>query len=240
MDLNTQLALNFELRDEANFDNFFIGSHTELLHALQNTLYGEGEKVIVLCGSHGSGKTHLLQALCNAASHQNLATIYLPLQDLMSEQPEMLEGLEKLSIVCIDDLQYIAGEPAWETAILEFMQKIRQRGHYLIVTAHLPVRDITLFSPKLACALEESAVYQIQALSEPEKTQTLIQRARLRGLYLSLPVAKYLINHGPKDMHSLFATLETLDKASLQAQRRLTIPFIKQVLLDIPVLQAQV
>lgn len=230
MNLNTQLTLNFELRDEATFENFFIGSHTEAMHALQNMLYGEGEKMAVLSGPSGAGKTHLLQALCKAANQQNLGAIYLPLKDLACENPSVCLGLEKLSIVCLDDLQVVLKDSDWEMAILDLSKKMRIRGHYLVLATHGSPIQNQLFSRDLLKMLATGVVYPIKVLTEAEQVQALIQRAQLRGLSMPLPVSKYWVKQGPRNVHALFQGLDRLDKASLQAQRKLTIPFIKQAL----------
>jgi DnaA family protein len=70
----------------------------------------------------------------------------------------------------------------------------------------------------------------VQPLSDPEKSLALQLRAKQRGLSLSQDVANYLLTHAPRDMGQLFMLLERLDLASLQRQRKITIPFVKEVL----------
>src|SRR3990167_10986345 len=110
-----QLTLGISAKDNATFDNFFAGKNAEIITALKNTASGKGERIIYLCGSSGQGCSHLLQASC-AHAHQ-LGSVYLPLGNLLSLSPDVLHGLESLSLVCIDDLHLAAGQPEWEEAI---------------------------------------------------------------------------------------------------------------------------
>ena len=55
-------------------------------------------------------------------------------------------------------------------------------------------------------------------------------RAERRGLTLADDAALFLVHRLPRDMHSLCRVLDQLDEASLVAQRRLTMPFLRQAL----------
>src|SRR3990167_5564899 len=106
--LSPQLTLGLSLKDEATFENFYAGRNQEIISALKNTVYGRGEKIIYLCSSRGQGGSHLLQACCHEAHLYQQRSVYLPLTQLISMSPEILQGLESLSLVCIDDVHIIA------------------------------------------------------------------------------------------------------------------------------------
>ena len=84
--------------------------------------------------------------------------------------------------------------------------------------------------PDLASRLDWGRVVGLLPLDDADKLRALQLRAQLRGLSLSDDVGRYLLQHLARDMRSLCHALERLDRASLVAQRRLTLPFIKQVL----------
>src|SRR3990167_1265490 len=115
--LPSQLTLGLSLKDEATFDNFYSDNNAEIVSELKKISGGVGERVIYLCGARVQGRSHLLQACCHYAHQKQLSSVYLPLSHLLSFSPEMLNGLETLSLVCLDDLHVIAGIPAWEEAI---------------------------------------------------------------------------------------------------------------------------
>lgn len=228
--LSAQLTLGLSLKDEATFNNFYFGKNAEIIAELQKTARGEGEKIIYLCGSRGQGCTHLLQACCHYAHQHQLSSVYLPLANLITLSPEILNGLETLSLVCLDDLHVVAGHADWEEAIFHLYNRIYETGGSIVIAAHDLPKAIHLRLPDLVSRLSWGIVFQLHALADAEKLSALTMRANCRGINLSEEVGKYILTHCPRHMSTLFAALEALDKASLAAQRRLTIPFVKEVL----------
>jgi DnaA family protein len=132
--------------------------------------------------------------------------------------------------VCIDDVHLIAGRPQWEEAFFHVYNRIHDAGGSLIVTANVMPKLLGLALPDLVSRLSWGVVFQLQGLTDLEKLAVLMMRAERRGMTLSEEVGKFILNHCPRHMSTLFAALEALDKASLAAQRKLTIPFVKSVL----------
>ncbi len=229
--LSPQLPLGFSLKEEATFANFYAGNNNiEIIDALKKTARGEGERIIYLCGMRGEGCSHLLQACCHYAHQHHIGSVYLPLDTLITLSPEVLNGFETLSLVCIDDLHKIAGHPEWEEAVFHLFNRIYDAGGRIILAAQDVPKSINLALPDLVSRLSWGIVYQLNSLTDADKIAVLVMRAHGRGISLSDEVGKYILNHCPRHMGTLFAALDALDKASLAAQRRLTIPFVKEVL----------
>lgn len=225
-----QLTLGVGLRDEATFANYHAGKNNHLVEELKKTASGQGEEVIYFYGTGGEGRTHLLQASCHMANQHQLTSVYIPLASLIDYSQDIFEGLESLSLICIDDIHLIAGRPKWEEAIFHAYNRIRDAGGRLIVTANLAPKALGVSLPDLVSRLEWGMVFQLQSLSDAEKIEILMMRAKLRGMTLVEEVSRFILNHCPRHMSTLFAALDTLDKTSLAAQRKLTIPFVKTVL----------
>jgi DnaA family protein len=225
-----QLTLGLSLKDEATFDNFYAGRNAEIVHELKKTAHGEGERFIYLCGVRGQGLSHLLQACCHAAYLQHLRSVYLPLSNLLTLSPDVLNDLESLDLICIDDLHVIAGQPEWEEALFHLYNRVFDAGGRIVIAANDLPQSLQLGLPDLASRLSWGIVYQLHPLLDDEKIAALTMRAHRRGISLSEEVGKYILTHCPRHMGTLFAALDALDKASLAAQRRLTIPFVKEVL----------
>jgi DnaA family protein len=225
-----QLTLGVSLKDEATFANYYAGPNGPLVRQLEHTAQGTGESVIYFCGTTGEGCTHLLQACCHEANRHKLTSGYLPLETLIEYSPAVFEGLESLQLVCIDDLHRIAGRPEWEEAFFHAYNRIRDSGGRLVVTANVMPKLLGLALPDLVSRLSWGMVFQLHALTDPEKLMVLMMRAERRGMTLSEEVGKFILNHCPRHMSTLLAALEILDKASLAAQRKLTVPFVKAVL----------
>jgi DnaA family protein len=225
-----QLTLGVGLKDEATFSNFYSGNNAHLVTALTNAAHGKGEKILYIYGTGGQGCTHLLQACCHEAHQNRLNSVYIPLNKITDFSPEIFEGLESLPLICVDDVHRIAGHPAWEEALFHAYNRIHDAGGRLVVTANVAPKSLGLILPDVVSRLSWGIVFQLQPLSDDEKLLILMMRAERRGMMLSEEVGKFILHHCPRHMSTLFAALDALDKTSLAAQRKLTIPFVKTVL----------
>ena len=224
-----QIPLPVHLRDEATLENYLPeGGGAGLLGALGQLLESDGEQVIVLHGGAGSGKSHLLQACCHLAGAR---AMYLPLEELGEYPPdEVLAGAQALPLVCLDDLQAVLGDAAWERALFNLYNDSRGRGNALLFAADSAPRNLSISLPDLQSRLSWGVVYHLCAPDDARRMEILQFRARQRGLSMSDEVAAFLVNRAPRSMDALLNLLDRLDRASLAQQRGLSIPFVKQIL----------
>ena len=225
-----QLPLNIHLRDDATLANYYSGDNKEALSAVLDIANGIGETFIYLWGQTGVGRTHLLQAACHKATEAGSTVLYIALKDEKKVSPAILQGIEVLSLICIDDIDSVAGKPEWEEALFHLFNKIRAINHRLMISSTVSPKDLSFVLPDLKSRLAWGVIYQLQRLTDEQKIQTLQLRAEHRGLVLTETVGQFLLNRCSRDMPELFAILEKLDRASLAEQRGLTIPFVKHVL----------
>lgn len=231
--LNTpaQLSLPLYLPDDETFASFWPGDNSSLLAALQNVLRQEHSGYIYLWAREGAGRSHLLHAACAELSQRGDAVGYVPLDKRTWFVPEVLDGMEHLSLVCIDNIECIAGDELWEMAIFDLYNRILESGKTrLLITGDRPPRQLNLGLPDLASRLDWGQIYKLQPLSDEDKLQALQLRARLRGFALPEDVGRFLLKRLDREMRTLFMTLDQLDRASITAQRKLTIPFVKEIL----------
>lgn len=226
----TQLPLGLTLNDSATFANFITGPHSEAVQAVQACARGQGEAFIYLAGAAGTGKTHLLQAACHAMARQGGTVVYLPLQCAAQFGLDALDGLERMALVCLDDVQALVGQPEWEQALFNLFNRVRDSGGRLLVAANAKPSQLGLSLPDLVSRLSWGVTYVLPSLDDADKLRALSLRAQARGFELPDEVGRYLLVRLPRDMQALFAVLDRLDQASLAAQRRLTVPFIKSIL----------
>jgi DnaA family protein len=156
----------------------------------------------------------------------------LPLAELAGLGSGVLAGLESLGIVAIDDVDGVAGMADWERALFNLYNAAADGNASLIVAAAAPPAGIRWRLGDLASRFSAAIVFHLRALDDRDLPAALQQRAALRGLELPVDSAEFLLKRYPRDMHTLCAVLDTLDEASLVAQRRLTVPFLKEVLED--------
>lgn len=222
-----QLALGIVWNAEATLDQYVPGPNADALAALRGDL-GDAAAPLLLYGGRGSGKTHLLQAACRDLAADGSS--YVPLASARDLSPELLQGLETLPLVALDDLQAVAGERLWEEAIFHLFNRLQARGGRLLMAGRESPAHLPLLLPDLVSRLQWGLVYRLQPLAEADMLLALQRRARQRGLELPHETAQYLLRRVPRDSHTLFDLLDVLDRAALAAQRRLTVPFVRQVL----------
>lgn len=232
--MSAQLPLDLRLRDSSSFENYLPAGNREAVAHLRAavTALARGralEPVLFLCGASGTGRTHLLQAACRAMQHTGGNVLYIPFSEIDALAPAMLEDLEQATLVCLDNVERIAGNAAWETAVFALCERLRAAGGMLLAAGARPPRELGLQLPDLATRLGWGPVYALAPLSDTDKIETVRLRARRRGLDVPDDVARYILNRYPRDLDSLFALLDKLDTASLAEQRRLTIPFLRQI-----------
>ncbi len=228
--ISPQLALDIGLDSGASFASYFVGANAEVVDAVRALAEGRGESLLYLYGASGLGKSHLLQAACRLAAEHGLLVAYVPMREAVSWSPQMLDGLENMGLVAIDDLQAIAGSAEWQEALFHLFNRLREAGGRLLLGAERRPAELGLALPDLVSRLQWGLVLRLQDHDDAQKLAGLRFRARLRGLELPEDTAQYLLAHYPRELNALFQLLERLDAASLMAQRRLTIPFVKQVL----------
>ena len=230
--MTSQLSLALTLRDDATFDNFLAqpGSPRFQVAGLLRERSGQDDLYAYLWGAPGSGISHLLQASC----HHELATggsaQYLPLGELAGyDGDQILEGLEQLSLVCIQGVEAIQGDNGWELALFALFNRMKDGSRRLIVSADRPPRALNLNLPDLQSRLSSGLTYHLPPYSDEDKARILRFRASRLGLDMGEEVATFIVNRVSREPDQLMACLQRLDAASLQAQRRLTIPFVKEV-----------
>ncbi len=227
--MNTQLALGITLRDEATFTNFDSRANQQVLRCLKQLLKGSGERIIYLWGQGDVGITHLLQACCHEAFQRQAHAIFLPLSE-PDLTPEILQDLESVNVICIDDIEYVLGKPAWEEQLLHLYNRVHDGNSRLVIGAKKISYLTQCELPDLKSRLSWGLTLRVDGLSDAEKPQALQMRLARRGLTLSRQTAKFLCQRYDYNMKALLDVIETLDHAALMAKRRLTIPFIKKTL----------
>lgn len=225
-----QLALDLALTDELDFASFYPAGNAPLVHHLRQLAAGEAQGPLVIWGSRGSGRSHLLQATCHHALQSARRVAWLPMSEAAAWQPDILEGLESLDLLCLDDIDAVAGQMEWEKALFRLLQWQRDSGGCLLASSQSPPASSAFQLPDLTSRLEWGQVIKLQALDDESLVAALQLRAKCKGLQLGEEVASYLTRHMHRDMPELTRVLATLDQASLAHQRRMTIPFVKSVL----------
>jgi DnaA family protein len=228
-----QLPLALALPDHARFETFVAGANRSALEHVRAVAAGEPDK-LWLFGPAASGKTHLLQAACCSAALAGKRAMYLALREEFATEPTILGGLENLDLLALDRVEQAAGEEAWERELFVLLTELAARRTGLIVAARTPPAASGFRLRDLASRAAGMVSYRLAPLDDRDRLDALLARAAERGLEIDEGAAEYLLNRVDRDMAALGRWLERLDHASLAEQRKVTIPFIRELLASVP------
>jgi len=234
--VSSQLLLPIGLKDTESFASFIPGQNAQACSHL-NELFSQFETkkgnnwLTYLFSDSGLGKSHLLYATCQQAELAGETCIYLSFNEKQYMSPDVLLGLEHYRLICLDDIEKLHGENAWQIAVFDLINRVKEQNNScLVITGNQPPKQLSLELPDLISRLSWGTNFQLYSLTDEQRQQALTVKAQHRGLNMSKDVAKYLVNHWQRDMPALVASLDILDEQSLQQQRKLTIPFVKTIL----------
>ncbi|XOV78224.1 MAG: DnaA regulatory inactivator Hda [Aestuariibacter sp.] len=233
-----QLVFPFPKNEHFTFDNFLAGSNQEpvnYLTALSNGEFSGSQQINLLVGATGMGKSHLLTATFTESLKHDVSSLYLSMSDALALGPDVLKETGHVTLLCLDDIEQLAAQREWEIALFDLINRVLEQGHcYLLMSARQLPKDIGYGLPDLVSRLQWGQCMQLKDLSEQDKVAFLMRKAAERGFDLPKEVARFLLLRLPRDLRSLQEILEKLDKLSLQSQRKLTIPFVKEIFDNIP------
>ena len=203
----------------------------EMLVALASGEGGGAQRSSVfISGASGSGKSHLLLATCAEASDANRTVAYLPLKLFGARAADALAQQGAVSLACVDDVQAIAGDRAAEIALFDLHNRVRDGGGALLYASDATPAQLALALPDLRSRLAQCTQFVLAVPDEAQRRAILRERAAARGLEIDDAVLDYLFRRVGRDLASLTALLDRLDRASLAAQRKVTVPFLRGVI----------
>ncbi len=228
-DAGGQGVLKVRLGDEARFDNFYLSGDTRQIVESLNAPRG-GHHLVYLWGARASGRTHLLQALCRSRTEAGAPSQYLPLAERGQFPPDILSGAERQSVVCLDDIDSVAGDGPWERALFNLYNALSGGAGCLVVSAACAPQRLALDLADLRSRLQSGLVFHLADMSDDDRRELLKLRAKGRGMRLGDDAAEYIVRRSGRGLDELMAVLERLDAGTLERRRRLTVPLIRDAL----------
>lgn len=214
-----QLALDLGPEKPPTLESFVTGQNQELLAQLQQFAQRTShEPCAYLWGEPGAGKSHLLRAL--AAD---------PRARYLNPQSDAADFVyaPQISLYLLDDCDQLSPEAQIDAFAL--FNQVREHQARMISSGALPPARLNL-RDDLRTRMGWGLVYQVHGLSDDEKIAALTLSAHNRGFTLSPGVLPYLMSHFQRDMQSLSAMLDALDRYSLETQRPITLPLLRSLL----------
>lgn len=224
-----QLALQLRMPPDQRFDTF-VAAPPAALAQLRALAHGVSRESFYIEGAHGTGKSHLLRATCTEADAQGRHVAYLPLDALRGRLRQAMELVTGRDLVAIDGLEAIAGGREDEVALFDLHNRARAEGVALLYAAEAAPAVLDFVLPDLVSRLSQCHRIALSPLDDDGRREVLRLRARHRGVAFDDAAIDWLLRRAGRDLAGLTALLDRLDRASLAAQRRITVPFLREVL----------
>jgi DnaA-homolog protein len=228
--MSTQLPLALRWPRRQRFEHFREGENAAAVDVLRAAAIDASAPWVFLAGPSGSGRTHLLIAACQAAIAAGRTAQYLPLAGLRGSRAEAIRGMAGSDVLAIDDIDAIAGEADAEHALFDTFNRYRAEGCTLLISALGAPVSLDIALPDLRSRLGSLTQALLKPLADDERRAVLREQAGARGIELDDVVLDWLFAHHARDLGTLLDLLDTLDRASLAAQRRVTVPFLRNLL----------
>ena len=228
----TQLIFPFQVNQKASFKSFFCSSdNIELMSRLADLVVSKNADELIINGAEGSGKSFLMQAICNELSSSGKQFAFMPMNKAINMGVEIFQNLASLNAVCIDDLQLILSREEWETALFNLINECQQSNCSLILSfgGNQSLEDITQL-PDLLSRIKRMEFMKLQAVQDEFLNQALDFVSQQLDINLEKAELEFLLKHQTREFSLLVENLIALDKQAASLKRKITIPLIKETL----------
>ncbi len=216
-----QIPIDFTFFTKKTFSNFIVGDNNRLLDSLVD--FHKSDQIILIYGPQSSGKSHI----CQAVLHESCVE-YL----FVNGESELCN--EKLNdyyeLVVIDDLDKLVSTKGREERIFTILNNQILNKKPALITSSKDITECGLTLEDLSSRLLSDKIFTINDLDDSDKINMMISYSSQRGLEISDRVLNYIINNCSRDLYFICALIKNLDRVSLSAKKKITIPFIKKVI----------
>ena len=223
-----QLTFPWNKENKSSFDSFYTTKlNKQLLFLLKDEALKDD---LLIYGAKDSGKTYLLQALCNQFNNQGKSSFFLPMRQAIELSVDILDSLENIELVCIDGLESLVGNKAWEIGLFNLINRSFNSNNRLIFTSAKNIDGMNFELKDLDSRLRKIQSHELHSLADDDILYALKHIANLRCIELGSKEAQYLLTYADRNISDLVKILESLDQLSMEMKRRITIPLIKEVI----------
>ena len=185
---------------------------------------------LFIYGTKESGKTFLLQAMCNSYSSMNKSSLYVPLKKVINYGVEIFESLENIDLICLDGIEQVISKLEWEKEIFNLINKALILKNRLILTSSKNLKSLNFSLPDLESRIKKIQSYELYPIDDKDILDALKYISQFKSINLGDKEAKYLVTYSQRDISNLVQILESLDQLSMEMKRKITIPLIKEVI----------
>ena len=223
-----QLTFPWNKVNKSSLEGFFISQeNSHLLSLLKDSAFLDD---LFIYGTKESGKTFLLQAMCNSYSSMSKSSLYIPLKKVMNYGIEIFESLENIDLICIDGIEEVISRIEWEKAIFNLINKALISESRLILTSSKDLKSLNFLLPDLESRIRKIQSYELYPINDEDIFDALKYISKLTSINLGDKEARYLVTYSQRNISNLVHILESLDQLSMEMKRKITIPLIKEVI----------
>ena len=224
-----QLQLNIEPQLDARISDFsgpgwgpVIDGVRQLHAGLMNRFY--------LYGGAGTGKSHLLTAICDSYLEVGKSAIKVSLLELLDAPIEAITSLEMYDLVALDDIEAISGVPHWQKAVFHLINNNNDGGGQLVFSSRFAPIELKLELPDLQSRLTQAVSVRVPSgQSYADRLALLTSVMERKGVHFDPQIIDYLLMHGPTQTSTLLQSLEQLEKMLQGEKVKLSNATIKQI-----------
>ena len=223
-----QLTFPWNKVNKSSLEGFFTSQeNSHLLSLLKDSNFLDD---LFIYGTKESGKTFLLQAMCNSYSSMSKSSLYIPLKKVMNYGVEIFESLENIDLICVDGIEEVISKIEWEKAIFNLINKALISESRLILTSSKDLKSLNFSLPDLESRIRKIQSYELHPINDKDIFDALKYISKLTSINLGDKEAKYLVTYSQRNISNLVHILESLDQLSMEMKRKITIPLIKEVI----------
>ena len=228
--MNRQTVIPLDERGTFSLDNFAGNANKVLVAEMKELASGiRLSRIMYVWGKPGTGKTHLLNASCSENRRLGGVSFYLSLE-VADSQDKIAAMTDPDALVCIDNLHSIDLGGGLQESLFHVCQNLHAGQGRLLVCGSCPLGEINLSLKDLESRLSSGGMFQIRPLSDEEKKEALQSRAKQRGIALQNSVLNYILINYSRQTQDLFDLLDCIGSESLRHQRRITVPFVRELI----------
>ena len=227
-----QLIFPFQINQKASFDSFFCSPDNQnLMTRLADIVISQDANELIIHGEEGSGKSFLMQAICNELSSAEKQFAFIPMKKAFNMGVEIFQNLGSLDAVCIDDLQLILANQDWETALFNLINECQQSNCTLMLSlGGTQPLDESVILPDLLSRIKRMEFIALHAVQDEFFNQAIDFVAQQLDIKIEEAELEFLLKHQTRIFSLLVENIITLDNQAASLKRKITIPLIKETL----------
>ncbi len=227
-----QLIFPFQINQKASFDSFFCTPDNQnLMTRLADIVISQDANELIIYGEKGSGKSFIMQAICNELSSSEKQFAFIPMKKALNMGVEIFQNLDSLDTVCIDDLQLILANQEWETALFNLINECQQSNCSLILSlGGTQSVEESIVLPDLLSRIKRMEFIALHAVQDELFSQAIVFVAQQLEIKIDNAELEFLLKHQTRIFSLLVENIITLDKQAASLKRKITIPLIKETL----------